>query len=104
MSFREAPANPILDPAFRDQARRIMLERKANCPHCRYNLSGVPGPRCPECGRNIAAYLQEADTRGGWFHREQQRAFLRWLLVRLGIAVLTFWAVVVLILLRRGVI
>lgn len=104
MSYRDAPPNPILDPVFRSKANRILMERKANCPYCRYNLSGVPGPRCPECGKNIEAYLKEADTDGWHLRRERQRIFLRWLLVRLALLVLTFWAVVLLILLRRGVI
>lgn len=58
-------AAPIahLDAAFLADLRRVIHERDADCPHCGYSLCGVPGPRCPECGRNVTEHLRLADTR-----------------------------------------
>ena len=53
---------PKLDRAFLNELRRIITERQCSCPRCGYNLSGVPGPRCPECGKNVTEYLRVADT------------------------------------------
>jgi len=72
---------PKLDPAFTHELTRILSERTAHCPRCRYDLSGVPGPRCPECGKNIREYLRIADTTP-WRLPEMRRRALMSLLVR----------------------
>ena len=53
---------PKVDPAFNAELRRVLDERDAFCPRCKYDLSGIPGPRCPECGKNIREVLRIADT------------------------------------------
>ncbi len=53
---------PQLDPAFNAELRRVLAERDAYCPRCKYDLSGLNGPRCPECGKNIREILRIADT------------------------------------------
>jgi tRNA(Ile2) C34 agmatinyltransferase TiaS len=55
-------SKPQLDPAFNAEIRRVLSERDAYCPRCKYNLSGINGPRCPECGKNIREILRIADT------------------------------------------
>jgi hypothetical protein len=41
--------------------RRQLLRRGAGlCPHCGYELKGLPAERCPECGVDIAAAAREA--------------------------------------------
>ena len=52
---------PRLDRAFEQRLRELFNDRDIACPTCRYNLRGVPGPRCPECGRVISEILREAD-------------------------------------------
>jgi hypothetical protein len=36
--------------------RRRELSECGICLHCGYNLTGLPEPRCPECGTNIALH------------------------------------------------
>ncbi len=55
-------SKPQLDPAFNAELRRVLSERDAYCPRCKYDLSGLNGPRCPECGKNIREILRIADT------------------------------------------
>lgn len=43
---RAIPAEARVDPAGFPEG-----EFPVHCPRCRYLLAGVPGPRCPECGR-----------------------------------------------------
>ena len=44
---------------FQSKLLQVMYERRtAKCPYCRYSLDGIPGPRCPECGHNVAEYLR----------------------------------------------
>lgn len=37
--------------------------RPANCPKCNYDLAGVPGPHCPECGVDVWALMIEEECR-----------------------------------------
>lgn len=66
---RAAPSGPArreaqlkIDPDFADKLRHVLYDRAVGCPNCKYNLSGVLGDRCPECGVRIAEYLRIADT------------------------------------------
>lgn len=78
-----------LDRGFQAQLREIYHEREARCPRCRYHLRGVPGPRCPECGRDVSEYLRIADTTAWRLQRER----LRWLARRMiALAVIIFVA------------
>lgn len=51
-----------IDPEFADRLRHVMYDRAAGCPNCKYNLSGIVGERCPECGIRLGEYLRLADT------------------------------------------
>ena len=79
---------PKLDPAFSAQIRRVLDERDAFCPRCDYNLTGIPGPRCPECGKNIREVLRIADTTPWRLPHVRRRMIARWLLRRLGLVAL----------------
>ncbi len=68
---------PKLDPAFTARLQHILAERNAHCPRCKYDLSGVPGPRCPECGKNIAHYLRIADTNPAPLPEHRRKALAR---------------------------
>lgn len=41
---------------------KVIYERSASCPQCRYSLNGIVGTRCPECGLVVEEYLRVADT------------------------------------------
>ncbi len=41
-----------------------LAARDEACPACRYNLRGVAGTQCPECGRQLALGLREAGGLG----------------------------------------
>jgi hypothetical protein len=44
----------IANPEDYDAARRIVLSYEpepSHCPTCGYDLTGLPEPRCPECGQ-----------------------------------------------------
>ncbi|MGE3108579.1 MAG: hypothetical protein AB7G11_09120 [Phycisphaerales bacterium] len=47
---------------FTNKLIRVMYERRARCPDCRYSLDGLIGHRCPECGRHVEELLRVADT------------------------------------------
>lgn len=68
-----------LDRGFQAQLRRVYLDTDARCPSCRYELRGVPGPRCPECGNDVSDFLRVADTNLWRLRRER----MRWLVRRL---------------------
>lgn len=36
--------------AFRSRPRRQRKRLEGQCPHCRYDIRGLPSNRCPECG------------------------------------------------------
>jgi hypothetical protein len=84
-----------IDPEFADKLRHVLYDRSACCPSCKYNLSGVLGERCPECGVRISEFLRIADTTP-WRIPARLRAlmlrkFLGWIvapLVGTGIVVL----------------
>jgi len=41
---------------------KVIYERTARCPGCRYSLNGIVGTRCPECGLVVEEYLRVVDT------------------------------------------
>ncbi len=96
---------PQLDPAFNAEIRRVLSERDAYCPKCKYNLSGIQGPRCPECGKNIREILRIADTMPWRLPHVRRRMIVMMLARRFGLAALVAgsvacigWAVWVLVL------
>ncbi len=50
-------------PADADLLASYLAARDAHCPACRYNLRGLSGDACPECGRPLRLTL-EARERG----------------------------------------
>src|SRR5689334_22498472 len=46
---------------FADRARG-----RRRCPKCWYDLAGVPGLKCPECGREVKREKQLGKTRRRW--------------------------------------
>lgn len=81
-----------LDPGFESELRHLLHDRDVGCPRCRYNLSGVTGDRCPECGVRLGEFLRLADV-SPWRvpaarRAETIRVILRWLgIAALGVAV-----------------
>jgi len=55
-------SSPELERGFRDQLIKVIYERNANCPRCKYSLNGMVGTRCPECGLVVEEYLRVVDT------------------------------------------
>jgi hypothetical protein len=60
-----------LDPAFERALRDVIFDHPLPCPHCRYDLRGVPGSICPECGRNVSLDLRIADLSPRRVQRER---------------------------------
>jgi hypothetical protein len=58
-----AAVYPVLT-FIRGPLRRRRRRRKGLCPNCGYNLTGLPEPRCPECGKQIERPVT-APTAGG---------------------------------------
>jgi predicted amidophosphoribosyltransferase len=88
---------PQLDPAFNAEIRRVLAERDAFCPRCKYNLSGIPGPRCPECGKNIREILRIADTTPWRLPHVRRRLMVMWLLRSFGMSAIVIASVVCII-------
>ena len=44
---------PDTAPAVDELLTRFLSDRDARCPLCSYNLRGLTGSHCPECGREI---------------------------------------------------
>jgi predicted amidophosphoribosyltransferase len=74
-----------LDAAFNAELRRIINEREAHCPRCKYDLLGIPGPRCPECGKNVREVLRVADVTPWRSPHVRRRMIAAWLFGRLAI-------------------
>lgn len=68
---------PKLDPAFTQELSKLLTHREAHCPKCGYSLDGIAGPRCPECGKNIAYFLRVADTTPWRLPEMQRKALIR---------------------------
>src|SRR6185369_7069602 len=83
---------PKLDPAFTAVVRRVLDERDAYCPRCKYNLSGLVQPRCPECGKNVREILRIADTTPWRLPHVRRRMIAAWALRKIGVAALIVFA------------
>jgi ssDNA-binding Zn-finger/Zn-ribbon topoisomerase 1 len=44
----------------------------SRCPHCGYDLAGLPHQRCPECGLSLAAFLCAARRFVDWYRQVWQ--------------------------------
>lgn len=56
------------DGKTRDEAlRRFLAVRDVPCPGCDYNLRGLEGDRCPECGLGIRLPLEVPDPGVGLY-------------------------------------
>ena len=66
-----------LDPTFERELRAVMFDRELPCPHCRYDLRGLIGSKCPECGREVEHYLRVADLSPGRIRAERFERRLR---------------------------
>lgn len=49
----------------RELLKTYGVDRDLPCPRCKYNLRGLTGDRCPECGKHVASYLKKASIGGG---------------------------------------
>ncbi len=93
-----------IDPEFADKLRHVMYDRAAGCPNCNYNLSGIVGERCPECGIRLGDYLRLADT-APWRLPAQMRVlkfrkFCNWIVAPLcgaAVMLLAMWAYMTLV-------
>ncbi len=77
-----------LDPAFERALRDVIYDRKLPCPHCRYDLRGLVGSRCPECGNNVELHLRVADLSPGRIRRDKIEKALRAVIRALGFLLL----------------
>lgn len=87
-----------LDQEFERAMTRIIGDRAVGCPHCRYNLSGVPGPLCPECGKDVSDYLRIADTAPWRLPQQKLMTTLKIIARRVFIAVAILSIIVVILL------
>ncbi len=54
-------------PTDRQLLQDYLADREAACPVCRYNLRGLDGDHCPECGARIDLRVGSIDLRlGPW--------------------------------------
>src|SRR5690606_16209537 len=49
-----------------DRARQLRRGRTRRCPRCWYSMEGVPGLRCPECGREAKRERALLKSRRRW--------------------------------------
>lgn len=77
-----------LDPAFERALRDCIYDRTLPCPHCRYDLRGLTGSICPECGHNVEMHLRVADLSPGRIRRERVERVVRTCARVLGVLVL----------------
>lgn len=49
-----------------DRARQVRRGRARRCPRCWYSMEGVPGRRCPECGREAKRERGLLKSRRRW--------------------------------------
>lgn len=60
------PGAPLAEPGASDELlTQYLAQRDAACWGCGYNLRGVQGPSCPECGRTLELALSRPGTGRG---------------------------------------
>lgn len=78
---------------FTAELIKVMYERDAKCPDCRYSLNGLVGHRCPECGRSVEEFLRVVDTmprRWAMVRRQMLDRRVRAVVVVLILAIISF--------------
>lgn len=56
-----------VEPAHTELIQSFLRDRTIGCPACGYNLRGLAGHGCPECGALLELRLASSKTRMGWW-------------------------------------
>ncbi len=50
-----------------EMLRAFLAEHDEPCPMCRYNLRGIAGGVCPECGEGLRLAVRRDSAHPGWY-------------------------------------